>query len=251
MSEPHTGHDIVVVGASAGGVEALIQVVAGLPFEFPAAVFVVLHIPPDAPSALAFILQRNGRLPVAVAEDAERIKRGHIYVARPNRHLIVHRGHMRVDAGPRENSARPSIDVLFRSAARAYGRRVVGVVLSGTLHDGALGLAAVKLRGGVAVVQDPDEAPFRGMPESALKSASVDFCLAAAHIPAQLIELTQPAFEQEPMDTSDRRNGAHRICCRRANCAVQSQTAQRGVRPDLPRVPRVPVGAEGWQELSL
>jgi two-component system chemotaxis response regulator CheB len=204
MNQLPGGHDIVVVGASAGGVEALMLLVGGLPPEFAAAVFVVLHLPADSPSALATILRRSGPLPVSQSDDGLPIEPGHIYVARPNRHLVVHRGRMTLDAGPRENSARPSIDVLFRSAARAYGRRVVGVVLSGTLHDGALGLAAIKLRGGVAVVQDPSEALFRGMPDSALKSAQVDFCLPAAEIPAQLVQLTQSAVERVPMNTPDR-----------------------------------------------
>lgn len=204
MSQVSTGHDIIVVGASAGGVEALTRLVAGLPPEFAAAVLVVLHIRPDAPSALAAILQRSGPLPVVQAEEAQAIERGYIYVARPNRHLVVHRGGLAVDAGPRENGARPAIDVLFRSAARAYGRRVVGVVLSGTLHDGALGLAAIKMHRGVAIVQDPAEAMFRGMPDSALKSTAVDFCLPVADIPARLVALTHPAFEQESMNTSDR-----------------------------------------------
>lgn len=231
MSEAHRGHDIVVVGASAGGVEALMRLVGGLPREFAAAVFVVLHIPAEAPSALAAILQRWGPLPVMQGEDAQPIEHGHIYVARPNRHLIVHRGRIAVGAGPRENSARPSIDVLFRSAARAYGRRVVGVVLSGTLHDGALGLSAIKMRGGMAIVQDPDEALFRGMPDSALKSAVVDFCLPAAEIPAQLVELTKSGFEQEPMDTSDREESA--------------PTEHAADEPDAPLSPKLPNAASG------
>jgi two-component system chemotaxis response regulator CheB len=204
MSQALGRHDIVAVGASAGGVEALRQLVAGLPDEFAAAVLVVLHMRPNVPSALAAILQRSGGLLVLQAEDEQPIERGHIYVARPNRHLIVKRGRIALEAGPRENSARPSVDVLFRSAARAYGRRVVGVVLSGALHDGALGLAAIKMRGGVAIVQDPAEALFRGMPDSALTMAAVDFCLPVAEISARLVELTHPSFEQEPMDTPDR-----------------------------------------------
>jgi two-component system chemotaxis response regulator CheB len=191
---------VVVIGASAGGVEALTRVAAGLPPDFAAAVFVVLHIPPDAPSALAQILARSGPLPTQQVEAIVRIEPGHIYVAPPNRHLVVHAGHAALEAGPRENSARPSVDVLFRSAARAYGSRVVGVVLSGTLRDGALGLAAIKMRGGVTIVQDPDEALFAGMPQNALRTAEIDYCLAAADIPAQLVELTDHHIEHEPME---------------------------------------------------
>jgi two-component system, chemotaxis family, protein-glutamate methylesterase/glutaminase len=138
---------------------------------------------------------------------------------------------MSLDAGPRENSARPSIDVLFRSAARAYGRRVVGVVLSGTLHDRALGLATIKLRGGTAIVQDPSEALFRGMPDSALKSAQVDYCLPAAEIPARLVLLTQPVPEQEPMNTSDREETA--------------PTIRAPDEPDYESSPKLPSAASG------
>jgi two-component system, chemotaxis family, protein-glutamate methylesterase/glutaminase len=128
-----------------------------------------------------------------------RIRPGRIYVAVPNRHLVLHRGHMLLHVGPRENSARPSIDVLFRSAARAYGRRVVGVVLSGTLRDGTVGLAAIKMRGGLTIVQDPDEALFRGMPESALRTTQIDFRLSASEIPRQLFELSLHTVEHPPM----------------------------------------------------
>ena len=194
---------MVVIGASAGGVEALMRLVSGLPRDFAAAVFVVLHLPPDAPSALATILDRAGPLPACQATHRQPIEAGRIYVARPNRHLVLRRGYVSLEAGPRENSARPSVDVLFRSAARAYGRRVVGVVLSGTLHDGALGLAAIKMRGGVTVVQDPGEALFAGMPESAMRATDVDHCLAAADIAMRLVELTQHTLEQEPMQPSE------------------------------------------------
>jgi two-component system chemotaxis response regulator CheB len=190
VKTPHPGHDIVVVGASAGGVEALRQLVSALPSDFPGAVFVVLHIPAHAPSALPAILDRAGPLPAVAAADQLPIERGHIYVAPPNRHLLLHHGHMALQAGPRENSARPSADVLFRSAARAYGPRVVGVVLSGTLQDGALGLAAIKMRGGITIVQDPDDALFPGMPRSALTTAPIDYQLRVQDIPSRLVELT-------------------------------------------------------------
>ena len=199
----YAGHDIIVVGASAGGVGALITIVAGLPSDLAAAIFVVLHIPPDVPSALARILGRAGALPALEAHHQQPIEHGGIYVAPPNRHLVLHRGYVAVEAGPRENMSRPSIDVLFRSAARAYGRRVVGVVLSGTLHDGALGLAAIKMRGGLTIVQDPDEAPFPGMPQSALGATQTDYCLRGADIPPRLVELTQHSFEHGAMTDSD------------------------------------------------
>lgn len=203
MSNSSSGHDIVVIGASAGGVDALIRLAAGLPEDFAASVFVVLHMRADRPSALANILERSGPLPAVSAEHLMPIEPGHIYVAVPNKHLVVHRGHMALQAGPRENSARPSVDVLFRSAARAYGPRVVGVVLSGTLHDGALGIAAIKMRGGVTIVQDPHEALFSGMPESALRTTSIDFRLKAADIPPHLVQLTLHTIEHRAMEPSE------------------------------------------------
>jgi two-component system chemotaxis response regulator CheB len=197
------GHDIVVIGASAGGVEALVRVVAGLPRDFGAAVFVVLHMPADVPSALASILSRSGALRADIARDGEPIMSGRIYVPEPNRHLVLQPGRVRLTAGPRENSARPSVDMLFRSAARTYGRRVVGVVLSGTLRDGALGLATIKQRNGVTMVQDPAEALFAGMPESALSTSHVDYCLPVATIPKQLIELTHKTTEPSTMHPAE------------------------------------------------
>jgi two-component system chemotaxis response regulator CheB len=197
------GHDIVVIGASAGGVEALTRVVSGLPPTFSAAVFVVLHVPAEAPSMLADILDRSGPLRATQAKDGEPVQPGRIYVAPPNRHLALRRGFVALEAGPRENNARPSIDTLFRSAARVYARRVVGVVLSGTLRDGALGLAAIKLRGGVAIVQDPRDALFAGMPESALSATEVDFCLRVADIPTRLEELTNHTLEHDAMPSGE------------------------------------------------
>ena len=199
-SENRRRHDIIVVGASAGGVEALRELVAGLPADLGAAIFVVLHVPPSTPSALAQILARAGPLPASAAKHNEPVENGRIYVAEPNHHLVLHRGHVRLEIGPRVNNCRPSVDVLFRSAARAYGARVVGVILSGMLSDGALGLAAVKLRDGVTIVQDPEEALFAGMPESALSAVVVDFCLRVADIPPQLVQLSNHLPEREPMD---------------------------------------------------
>lgn len=199
VAEQTASHDIVVVGASAGGVKALQELVAGLPADFRGSVFVVLHVPPHLPSGLASILARAGPLQAAPARDDEPIKPGRIYVAQPNYHLVVRPGRTKLEFGPRENSARPSVDVLFRSAARAYGRRVVGIVLTGTLSDGALGLAVVKLRGGITVVQDPDEAAFAGMPQNALNKARVDHCLRVADMPPLLVELSNHEIRQQRM----------------------------------------------------
>jgi two-component system, chemotaxis family, protein-glutamate methylesterase/glutaminase len=178
--------DVVVVGGSAGSIQALQALAAGLPPDLPAAVFVVVHVPPYAVSRLPEILARTGPLPAAHAIDGEPIAAGRIYVAPPDRHLLVRGGAVAVSRGPRENHARPAIDPLFRSAARAFGPRVVGVVLSGALYDGSMGLLAIKTRGGLAVVQDPDEAMVDSMPRNAMRRVAPDFVLPAAEIPALL-----------------------------------------------------------------
>lgn len=188
------GHDIIVIGGSAGGVEALKELVSGLPPDLPAAVFAVLHVAPYVPSALPEIVSRNGSLPVSLAIDGEAIERGRIYIAPPDHHLLVEREFMRVVRGPKENRVRPAVDPLFRSAAQSYGPRVVGVVLTGALDDGTAGLAAIKRRGGVAVVQDPKEALYPSMPRSAVKHVAVDHCLPLADIAPLLARLaTTPA----------------------------------------------------------
>lgn len=183
------GHDIIVIGASAGGVEALTTVVRPLPRDLPAAVFAVLHIPAESPSLLATILNRMGSLKAMRAEDGMTIEHGRIYVAQPDHHLLVERDKVRVVRGPRENRHRPAIDPLFRSAAIAYGPRVVGVILTGSLDDGTAGLMAVKRLGGVAIVQDPNEALYASMPTSALAHVKVDYTLPLAHIGPVLVRL--------------------------------------------------------------
>lgn len=191
------GHDIIVVGASAGGVEALVTLIRELPPRLPAAIFVVLHIPAQSPSLLADILNRRGLLDAVQARDDMEIKQGRIYVAPPDHHLLVERGNVCIVRGPKENRHRPAVDPLFRSAALTYGPRVVGVILTGALDDGTAGLLAVKRRGGTAIVQDPDEAFYPGMPLSALHHVQVDYTLPLAAIGQLLVRLANEQVEEE------------------------------------------------------
>jgi two-component system, chemotaxis family, protein-glutamate methylesterase/glutaminase len=191
-------HGIVVVGASAGGVEALADLATSLPDDLPAAVFVVLHLPATGTSALPEILRRHGPLPAAHVRDGEPIQSGRVYVAPPDHHVVLRTGHVHLSRGPRENGHRPAIDPLFRSAAREYGTRVIGVVLSGTLDDGTAGLLAIKSRGGVAVVQDPEDALYTGMPGNALEHVQVDHVASAASMGKLLASLIANLAEPPP-----------------------------------------------------
>src|SRR5437762_83760 len=150
------GRNIIVIGASAGGVQVLQELMRGLPEDFPGAVFVVVHTSPSSPGILPQILARAGPLPAAHAENGEKIRMGRVYVAPPDFHLLLQDGKMLVTRGPKENGFRPAVDALFRTAARAHGPRVVGVVLTGGLDDGTLGLTHIKHEGGIAVAQDPE-----------------------------------------------------------------------------------------------
>ncbi|GAB2565185.1 chemotaxis protein CheB [Kribbella endophytica] len=189
MNSPGTYRDLVVIGASAGGVEALRSLVSGLPAELPAAVLVVLHLPAGGSSVLGSILDDAGELPAAAAEHGTPITSGHVYVAPPDHHLLVEGDCTVLSDGPTESGHRPAINALFRSAALARGPLVAGVVLSGVLDDGASGLAAIRSSGGLAIVQDPDDAAYRGMPDSALATAGADHVLSAAAIGEQLAGL--------------------------------------------------------------
>jgi two-component system, chemotaxis family, protein-glutamate methylesterase/glutaminase len=191
------GRDIVVVGTSAGGVEALRALVAGLPKDFPGSVFVVMHTAPDSPGVLAHILDRSGPLPASNAENRARIQPGRVYVAPPDRHLLLEPGAMRLTHGPKENRFRPAVDPLFRSAAQVYGPRVVGVILTGGLDDGTSGLWAVKQLGGLAVVQDPDEAFMPSMPLSALGQVEVDYTLPVAEMAPLLARLAATSVAEQ------------------------------------------------------
>lgn len=200
------GHDIIVIGASAGGVEVLCQLVSSLPQDLPAAIFIVLHVPAHGTSVLPSILNRaiarkhkttTTHLQALHPKDGDRIEYGKIYVAPPDRHLLIKEGYVHLARGPKENSHRPAIDCLFRTAARIYGERVVGVVLSGLLDDGTAGLAAIKVRGGVAIVQDPGEAMYSGMPRSAIENVDVDRVLPIADIVTFLSEIAAAPVSEE------------------------------------------------------
>jgi two-component system chemotaxis response regulator CheB len=191
MAQDGAPHSLFVVGASAGGVEALTRIVAGLPPEFPAAIAIVLHLPANGTSVLPAILNRAGHLPAVAAKDGEPIQRGHIYVAPPDHHLLVGLEELSLTHGPRENGHRPAIDPLFISAAHAYGPGVVGIILTGTLDDGAVGLAAIKAHEGVAVVQNPDDALYRGMPDAALERVAVDHVVDLADVAGTMVTLAR------------------------------------------------------------
>ncbi len=173
---------IVVVGTSAGGVAALTKLVSSLSREINAAIFIVQHVSPDAPGLLPDILQSVTALPVRHAKHKEPIVARRIYVAPPDRHLVIAPNQLLLTRGPKEHFTRPSIDPLFRSAALAYGPRVIGVILTGTLDDGMAGLWVIKQRGGITVVQDPKEAEYTGMPLSAMTYVAVDHLLPGPEI---------------------------------------------------------------------
>jgi two-component system chemotaxis response regulator CheB len=183
------GHDVVVIGASAGGLEPLKRIVARLPPGWPAIVCVVWHIPAWRASSLPEILSRSGPLPASTPTHSEPLAHGHIYVAPPDHHLLFEDQTAYVWRGPRENLLRPSINVLFRSAAVIYRTRVIGVVLSGSGDDGATGLWWIKRYGGIPIVQDPADAQVPAMPTSAITTVRPDYILPADTIPEFLIRL--------------------------------------------------------------
>jgi two-component system, chemotaxis family, protein-glutamate methylesterase/glutaminase len=190
------GHDIIVIGASAGGVEALVRLVSALPKDLPASLFVVLHFPAQSTSVLPQILSRARTIATAHAVDGEEIRPGRIYVAPPDHHLILERETVRVTRGPREHGHRPAADPTMRSAAIHHGPRVIGIVLTGTLDDGTEGLLQIKARRGMTVVQDPKDAMFPGMPQSAMENVQIDHVVPLAEMAALLVRLASTEAEE-------------------------------------------------------
>jgi len=190
--------DVVAIGASAGGVEALRALMASSPPDLPAAVLVVLHMPAGGTSALASILSRSGSLPAVTARNDVELQRGVVYVSPPDHHLLVDDGRVALSVGATENGHRPAVNALFRSAAVSAGPRVIGVQLSGNLDDGVAGLRAIARRGGKTIVQTPSDALFPSMPEHALHELDVDHVLPVGEIGALLATLT--AEEVAPDD---------------------------------------------------
>lgn len=188
--------NIIVIGASAGGFEAIKQLTAALPADLDAAIFIVWHMSPDITGILPQVINKQKKLLATNAIDYEPIVHNRIYVAPPDRHLLLENGIVRVTRGPKENRFRPAVDPLFRSAAYIYGSRTIGIVLSGALDDGTSGLWTIKNRGGIAIVQEPAEAEVPSMPENALAAVEVDYRLSIAEMVPLLVKLTAQTVEK-------------------------------------------------------
>jgi two-component system, chemotaxis family, protein-glutamate methylesterase/glutaminase len=195
------GRNIIVVGTSAGGLEALDELIGQLPKDLGASLLIVQHMaPPNSGEALMRRLSRHKLFAVKLAKDGERVKPGRIYIAPPDHHLLLKTDKVLVRKGARENRSRPAVDPLFRSAAVAHGSRVIGVILTGMLDDGTAGLVAIKRCGGVTVVQDPNDAAYPGMPQSALDNLKVDFCVPIAEMGQLLATLVaKPHGKTKPI----------------------------------------------------
>ena len=240
--------DIVVIGASAGGVETLKALVGLLPTNLPASIFVVVHFPATSVSVLPDILNRTGPLLAAHAKNHEQIQPGRIYVSVPNFHLTIADEHLRLTSAPAENGHRPAVDTLFRSAARALGPRVVGVILSGTLDDGTAGLLDLKAHGGITIAQSPAEALFPDMPRNAIESGRVDYVLPVTEIAKLIIQMSQTPLE-EPLMSANGNNGGSDLESQEVLAVQGDLDAQaNGERAGLPSVLTCPdCGGVLWE----
>lgn len=206
---------VIVIGGSAGAIEVLIKLAKELPANLNAAIFVTIHITPSAPGALPSLVARRCPLNVCQATDGHPIRPGMMVFAPPDRHLLIQRGYIRVGRGPRENGHRPAVDPLFRTAAQAYHDRVIAVVLSGNLDDGASGLRVVRQAGGKSIIQDPSEALFSGMPTTALDEAGADRIVKSTELADALVSMVHEVTrngrrndpEAESMDIDERKSG--------------------------------------------
>jgi len=187
---------IIVIGASAGGFEELKKIIKELPPDFDASIFIVWHMSPDIRGVLPQVLNRLNSIVAANAYNNEEIKPNRIYVAPPDHHMLVEDGKVLITHGPKENRFRPAVDPLFRSAAFAFGNRVIGVILSGALDDGTAGLWTVKHYGGIAIVQDPNDAEVSSMPENAMRRVEIDYCVAVSEMPALFVRLSNEPLTQ-------------------------------------------------------
>lgn len=183
--------NIVVIGGSTGGFEAFKQIVQGLPADLDVSIFIVWHMSPNIHGILPDVLNKLSTIRATNAYDKEPIESNRIYVAPPDHHLLIEDGLIRVTHGPKENRFRPAVDPLFRSAAYAYGNRVIGIILSGGLDDGTAGLWRIKFSGGLTIVQDPADAEVASMPENAMREVEVDYCVPVAEIAALITKLSQ------------------------------------------------------------
>jgi two-component system, chemotaxis family, protein-glutamate methylesterase/glutaminase len=234
MENPNNSQRSIVMGASAGGVETLKEIVAAFPANLPAPVFVVLHIRPFIASSLPEILSESGPLPAIHPRDGTKIKPGVIYVAPPDHHLLIEDDHVAVKKGPKENRFRPSIDALFRSAAYVYGARAIGVILSGALDDGTSGLWSIKRLGGIAIVQQPNQARFESMPRSALEYVNVDYNLPSSRIGPLLTRLANepPAHSERSVRAAHSSTAKKDLLARmhkEVEIAVEDGAFQKGI----------------------
>lgn len=229
MAGENDALNVVAVGASAGGVEALTQFAAGLPPDLPYAVVVVLHMSAGTFSVLPRIIDRNGPLRAVDAVDGTPLEHGTIYVAVPNHHLLVRDHRIMLSEGPTENGHRPAINALFRSVALAYGERGVGVLLSGVLDDGVLGSAAIRARGGTTIAQSPFDALFAAMPQNAIDAGVIDHSdVKAAEMGGLLKELADQGFEEREMEPDNRMELENRIAmARRFSTAFDTEDLGR------------------------